>query len=237
MVPSRRELAGPLTVQDHVQRGPVFNGTAGIGELGFSVYFDSGEIGRHALQANQRSIADQADQIGGSGSDERGSEPCQRHGFDLITCIPVDNREFETGYMFWMRPRWIGFRLVAGPECIDLLQFRHHPGQAPLHLKTLGTPAELGSHHLSHFFLALAFADHGRQPARGVSRRCFDRPSSAGLSVTLPWPGITVSNPVAWRHRAFSSIPPRCRRRDNRSAACCRPSGRRYGWSAAPGNK
>ncbi len=54
--------AGALAVQDHIQSGAVLDRAAGIEKLGFGVDFDARQVFVHLGQADQRRIADLAQQ-------------------------------------------------------------------------------------------------------------------------------------------------------------------------------
>src|SRR5208282_4136277 len=90
------QLAGPFAIQDHVERGAVLYGAAGVEKLGLSVYFDARQIARDSVHADERCIAYHAQKIGRSEAGERG-----RGGggdghitlFYSITYLSVDNGE------------------------------------------------------------------------------------------------------------------------------------------------
>ena len=67
-----RQLAGPLAIQDHIERGAILHRAAGIEKLGLAVDFDPRQIARDPLHPDERRIADQAEQIGGGETRNRG---------------------------------------------------------------------------------------------------------------------------------------------------------------------
>ena len=57
------QFAGALGFEDHVERGPVFDGPAGVEILRFCVDLDAGELRRDLLQTQQGRVADISDYI------------------------------------------------------------------------------------------------------------------------------------------------------------------------------